>query len=122
MEAENTHKIIHSLKESGFSGKQSVALVETMQNFFLRVSKNFATKDDLKDLRHEIDSRFSQVDKRFIELEGKFDKRFVQLEGKFEVRFKELQSYILKQNIKIILAIVAMPFVQQFMNKILSIF
>jgi hypothetical protein len=111
MKAENTHKIIHSLKEFGFSGKQSVALVETMQNFFLRVSKNFATKDDLKDLRHEIDSRFSQVDKRFF-----------QLEGKFEVRFKELQSYILKQNIKIILAIVAMPFVQQFMNKIFAVF
>jgi hypothetical protein len=104
MEAENTHKITHSLKESGFSGKQSVALVETMQNFFLRVSKNFATKDDLKDLRHEI------------------DRRFIALEGKFEARFQELKHYIIQQNIKIILAIIAMPFVQQFMNKIFAVF
>jgi hypothetical protein len=63
-----------------------------------------ATRDDIKDLIHEMDKRFEQVEKRFEAMQAQMDKRFEQVEKRFDAmqaqmdkRFDAMQAQMDKR-------------------------
>lgn len=66
----NPIKILHRLKDAGFTEKQAEAQVEIFSDY---IERGLATKRDLK------------------ELELRFEKKIKELELRFEVKLKELE-------------------------------
>jgi ABC-type phosphate transport system auxiliary subunit len=93
------------LRDAGYTETQAEALVEAQSSVFQEMlDSTLATKDDLRQLRHEIvgeireemDARFQQVDARFKDIDARFgevDRRFQGVEtrlGSLENRVDKL--------------------------------
>jgi ABC-type phosphate transport system auxiliary subunit len=93
------------LRDAGYTEAQAEALVEAQSSVFQEMlDSTLATKDDLRQLRHEIvgeireemDARFQQVDARFKDIDARFgevDRRFQGVEtrlGSLENRVDKL--------------------------------
>lgn len=95
------------LRDAGYTETQAEALVEAQSSVFQEMlDSTLATKDDLRQLGHEIvgeireemDVRFQQVDGRFKEIDARFkeiDARFKEIDARFgevDTRFHGIET------------------------------
>lgn len=95
------------LRDAGYTETQAEALVEAQSSVFQEMlDSTLATKDDLRQLGHEIvgeireemDVRFQQVNARFKEIDARFkeiDARFKEIDARFkeiDARFGEVDT------------------------------
>ena len=104
------------LRDAGYTETQAEALVEAQSSVFQEMlDSTLATKDDLRQLRHEIvgeireemDARFQQVDARFAQVDGRFkeiDARFGEVDRRFhgiETRLGSLENRVDKLGLQL---------------------
>ena len=76
----DTERVYKELISRGFTEDQATAIVDAIRSLEL---SQFATKSDIeiaiKDLRSEMERKFSEVDQRFTDVENRIDKLGLQL-------------------------------------------
>jgi len=78
---------IQDLRSVGFTEDQAIVLAAKLE------AASQATSQDLKGFMvAELDKRFGEVDKRFVDLESRMNVRFAALEGSMSVGFAQLEA------------------------------
>src|SRR5260364_203094 len=77
----DTHKFVCKLKGAGFNDQQAEALTDAVQES--QASLNVATKQDVVDVRRDMEQGFADVRREFGDLRKDMDAKFAGVDAKF---------------------------------------
>lgn len=72
---DKTYKMVRKLKRTGFSEAQAATIIEAQ----IAVSERFATRDDLKEVQHQLEKKLTQHESEFVKLRSDFKTSIAEL-------------------------------------------